>query len=108
MARGCARAMPRQDPRLFAGLGRRCPWRGQRAMSMAWTARRARPRSRWVTGGPSLARSSVMLGPGLLLLALGLLGGFDVFYFHRSARITERPQARREAWLHIARGVIYT
>ena len=50
-----------------------------------------------------------MLGSGLLLLAIGLLGAFDVFYFHRArARITERPQARREAWIHVARGAVYT
>jgi hypothetical protein len=48
-----------------------------------------------------------MLIPGLLLLAIALIGAFDVFHFHRRARITERPAARREAWLHIARGLIY-
>src|SRR4051812_38955963 len=50
-----------------------------------------------------------MLDSGLLLLAIGLLGAFDVFYFHRrQARLTERPEARREAWIHVARGVVYT
>jgi hypothetical protein len=50
-----------------------------------------------------------MLDSGLLLVAIGLLGAFDVFYFHRRhARITERPQARREAWIHVARGAVYT
>ena len=50
-----------------------------------------------------------MLAAGVLLLAIGLVGAFDVFYFHRRhARLTERPQARREAWIHVARGVIYT
>lgn len=50
-----------------------------------------------------------MLDTGLLLLLIGLLGAFDVFYFHRrQARIAERPDARREAWIHVARGVVYT
>jgi hypothetical protein len=50
-----------------------------------------------------------MLAPGFLLLAIGLLGAFDVFYFHRGlARITRRAEARREAWIHVARGVVYT
>lgn len=49
-----------------------------------------------------------MLVPGLLLLAIGVLGAFDVFVFHhRQARITERPAARREAWIHVARGGVY-
>jgi hypothetical protein len=50
-----------------------------------------------------------MLASGLLLLAIGLIGAFDVFYFHQArARITERREARREAWIHVARGVVYT
>jgi len=49
-----------------------------------------------------------MLGPCVLLLVIGLIGAFDVFHFHRPAQITARPAARREAWLHIARGAIYT
>jgi hypothetical protein len=50
-----------------------------------------------------------MLLPGLLLLVVAALGAFDVFYFHRRrARLTERRASRREAWIHVARGVIYT
>ena len=50
-----------------------------------------------------------MIDSGLLLLAIGLLGAFDVAYFHRRrARIAERRDARREAWTHVARGVVYT
>jgi len=50
-----------------------------------------------------------MLASGFLLLVIGALGAFDVFYFHRRhARLTERRAARCEAWLHVARGVVYT
>ncbi len=50
-----------------------------------------------------------MIDSGLLLLCIGTLGAFDVFYFHRyRARITERREARAEASLHAARGVVYT
>jgi hypothetical protein len=50
-----------------------------------------------------------MLDSGLLLLGIGLLGAFDVIYFHRRhSRITERYDARVEAWIHVARGVVYT
>jgi hypothetical protein len=50
-----------------------------------------------------------MLVACLLLTVIGCLGAFDVFYFHRrQARITERPEARVEAWLHVARGIVYT
>jgi hypothetical protein len=50
-----------------------------------------------------------MLDSGLLLLAIGLLGALDVFFFHRRhSRITDRRDARVEAWIHVARGVVYT
>lgn len=44
----------------------------------------------------------------ILLLFLGALGAFDVVHFHaRKARITERPECRTEAMLHVARGLVY-
>src|SRR4051794_9057360 len=50
-----------------------------------------------------------MLAAGVLLLFIGLLGAFDVFVFHRrQARLTERRASRREAWIHVARGMVYT
>ncbi len=50
-----------------------------------------------------------MIAAGGLLLLIGLLGAFDVFVFHRrQARLVERKAARREAWLHVARGIVYT
>ena len=60
-----------------------------------------------VSGGASIAVDDDMLAPCVLLLAIGLLGAFDVFHFHRPARITTRPAARREGWLHVARGGVY-
>ncbi len=43
-----------------------------------------------------------------LLLVIGLLGAFDVVWFHmRAARLVERPECRREVLVHIARGVVY-
>jgi hypothetical protein len=49
-----------------------------------------------------------MTTASLLLLALGLLGAFDVFYFHhRTARLTSHPAARSEVWFHVARGFVY-
>jgi len=50
-----------------------------------------------------------MIDSGLLLLLIGCLGAFDVFFFHRrQARIAERRDARAEAWIHVARGVAYS
>jgi hypothetical protein len=64
---------------------------------------------REVGAGASLADATGMLDSGLLLLLIGLLGAFDVLFFHRrQARITERRDARVEAWIHVARGVVYT
>jgi hypothetical protein len=64
---------------------------------------------RGLGAGASLAASAAMLDSGLLLLSIGCLGAFDVFFFHlRQARITERRDARAEAWIHVARGIVYT
>lgn len=44
----------------------------------------------------------------VLLLVIGLLGAFDIVWFHmRAARLVERPECRREVLVHIARGVVY-
>jgi hypothetical protein len=44
----------------------------------------------------------------ILLLVIGLLGAFDVFWFHRrQARLNERPECRAEAVVHVARGFVY-
>ncbi len=44
----------------------------------------------------------------LLLLVLGLLGAFDIAWFHTyKGRLVTRPECQREAWIHIARGVVY-
>lgn len=48
-----------------------------------------------------------MLTASVLLLVIGLLGAFDVFYFHHRGRLVERRESRREAWIHVARGPIY-
>ena len=50
-----------------------------------------------------------MLTPSLLLLAIALLGAFDIAYFHTyRCRLSRRPESRTEAWIHVARGVVYT
>ena len=49
-----------------------------------------------------------MLLPCLLLTIIGCLGAYDVFTFHRAARLLDRPAARREAWIHAARGLVYS
>jgi hypothetical protein len=49
-----------------------------------------------------------MLTAAWLLLLIGALGAFDIFTFHRAAALTRRPDTRREAWLHVARGVVYS
>jgi len=49
-----------------------------------------------------------MLTACVLLLTIGLLGAFDVFYFHHHrARLGERPDTRTEAWIHVIRGPVY-
>jgi hypothetical protein len=49
-----------------------------------------------------------MLTASLLLLVMGLLGAFDIAYFHAyRAKLTERPESRTEAWIHVARGAVY-
>lgn len=43
------------------------------------------------------------------MAVVGTLGAFDIAYFHHHhAHLSERPESRREAWIHVARGVIYT
>ena len=44
----------------------------------------------------------------ILLAVIGLLGAFDIAYFHwYKCRLASRPESRLEFWIHIARGVIY-
>jgi hypothetical protein len=46
---------------------------------------------------------------GILLAIIGALGAFDIAYFHHHrAQLSTRPESRREAIIHVARGVIYT
>ena len=82
------------------------------ALSTPWAARRNAAgnaaRSQWRAWARRLLGAADMLAAGLLLLAIALIGAFDTFHFHHRARITERREARREAWLHAARGVVYT
>src|ERR1051326_5455629 len=43
-----------------------------------------------------------------LLLIIALLGAFDIAWFHtKTCRLTERPDSRREVWIHVARGFVY-
>jgi hypothetical protein len=78
-------------------------------VSTAWTAPPRSVAFAAVGDGARLAVVIVMLDSGLLLLAIGVIGAFDVFYFHHHrARVTQRRQARREAWIHVARGAVYT
>ncbi|MDB4944437.1 MAG: hypothetical protein JWP97_3971 [Labilithrix sp.] len=49
-----------------------------------------------------------MLTASVLLLFLGLLGAFDVAWFHhRQAALTSREECRAEAVVHVVRGVVY-
>jgi hypothetical protein len=49
-----------------------------------------------------------MLTASVLLFVIGLLGAFDVGFFHgRHARLVERDECRVEAWIHVARGPVY-
>lgn len=44
----------------------------------------------------------------ILLAVIGLLGAFDIAYFHwYKCRLSSRPESRLEVWIHVARGVIY-
>lgn len=56
-------------------------------------------RSLWCSG---------MLTPTLFLLAIGLLGAFDIAWFHTwCAQLTRRTESRTEATLHVVRGFVY-
>jgi len=49
-----------------------------------------------------------MLTACLLLTAIGLLGAFDVAYFHHyRCKLGSRAESRREVWLHVLRGFAY-
>ena len=49
-----------------------------------------------------------MLTPSLLLLAAGLLGAFDIVYFHwYRCGLGERPESRTEVVIHVARGLVF-
>jgi hypothetical protein len=48
-----------------------------------------------------------MLTAAILLCVVGALGAFDVFTFHRHAGLTRRADTRVEAWIHVARGLVY-
>lgn len=44
-----------------------------------------------------------------LLLAIGLLGAFDIAWFHTcKGRLALRPECHHEAWIHVVRGLVYT
>ena len=44
----------------------------------------------------------------ILLVVIGLLGAFDIAYFHwYTCRLSRRAESRVEVWLHVARGFIY-
>jgi hypothetical protein len=49
-----------------------------------------------------------MIAIAVLLMCIGGLGAFDVFTFHQKVALTRRPEARAEAWIHLARGVVYS
>ncbi|AKU93947.1 hypothetical protein AKJ09_00611 [Labilithrix luteola] len=49
-----------------------------------------------------------MLGPSVLLLLVGLLGAFDIAYFHSwKGRLVARAECRTEVWIHVLRGFVY-
>lgn len=49
-----------------------------------------------------------MLTASILLLVIGVLGAFDVAFFHvHRGRLVERDECRAEAWIHVARGPVY-
>lgn len=50
-----------------------------------------------------------MLAACVLLLLIAILGAFDVAYFHSyKQRLVHHAESRTEAWIHVARGVVYT
>lgn len=50
-----------------------------------------------------------MLTASILLMALGVLGAFDIAYFHHHrSQLLVKPECARESWIHVARGIIYT
>lgn len=49
-----------------------------------------------------------MLTGSILLLVIGVLGAFDIFYFHAYKQgLVHRAESRTEAWIHVARGFVY-
>lgn len=49
-----------------------------------------------------------MFTPSVLLFIIGVLGAFDVLFFHvKHARLIERAECRPECWIHVARGPVY-
>ncbi len=43
-----------------------------------------------------------------LLAAIGVIGAFDIAYFHTwKGRLTTRPECRAEAIVHVLRGFVY-
>lgn len=49
-----------------------------------------------------------MLSASLFLVAIAVLGAFDVAYFHTfKGRLTQRPECRLEAKVHVARSLVY-
>ncbi len=49
-----------------------------------------------------------MFTASILLLVIGILGAFDVAFFHvHHGRLVERDECRTEAWIHVARGPVY-
>jgi len=49
-----------------------------------------------------------MTTPTVLLCMIGFLGAIDIAYFHTwRGRLVLRPETRREAWIHVARGFCY-
>lgn len=68
----------------------------------------AAPRMQALPPGTPAAPDPTMLTASLLLLLIGLLGAADIAIFHvRTARLLERPECRVEAWVHVARGLVY-
>jgi hypothetical protein len=49
-----------------------------------------------------------MLPATILLLAIGVIGAFDIAYFHTwRGALTKRPECRSEATVHVIRGFVY-
>ncbi len=50
-----------------------------------------------------------MLIPSVLLAVIGLLGAFDIAWFHTwKGRLVARPECRAEAIVHVVRGFVYS